>query len=165
MRHTLFVAYIAQPVVSYTDPVTLGVDCEACESVAEANRLASAYNQQGTESDVFWSVYGRHADGTVTLLGDFDAENHAKEIVGRITGCEVPESPNGLPLVHSWDDNALTVEPLEARLLAVAREAEAAGHAVTWWSPAEIGTANAEVLIETAVRAGNDFLADNGGGI
>ena len=52
---------------------------------------------------------------------------------------------------------------IEKRLIAAALEAEAAGYAVTWWTPEEIGEASAEDLLDTVIQRGNDYLADEKG--
>lgn len=48
---------------------------------------------------------------------------------------------------------------IENRLVAAAQEAEAAGYAVTWWTPEEIGEASPEDLLDTVIQHGNDYLA------
>lgn len=103
MRYTQYISYSAQPVVSHVNPETQLVDCAACTSVAHAERLAAAYHQQGHETDIFWSVYGFNTGGTVTLIGDFDGETDAKEIVARITGCDVPNEPDGEAFTFSFE--------------------------------------------------------------
>ena len=52
---------------------------------------------------------------------------------------------------------------IEKRLIAVAREAEAAGYAVTWWTPEEIGESSAEDLLDSVIQRGNDYLSDEKG--
>lgn len=104
MRYTQYVSYSAQPVVSHSNPNTQLVDCAACANIAQAERLASAYQQRGSDTDIFWSVYGFNSGGTVTLIGDFDGEQYAKEIVARITGCDVPNEPDGEAFTFSYGD-------------------------------------------------------------
>lgn len=51
---------------------------------------------------------------------------------------------------------------LLTRLTAVAREAWAAGYAITFWSPDEVGDASQERLTDLAIERGNEYLSDMG---
>lgn len=53
--------------------------------------------------------------------------------------------------------------PLEDRLAAVASEARAAGYAITYWNPTEVGQGDVETLIDAVVQRGNDYLAEANG--
>lgn len=46
----------------------------------------------------FWSLYGVTPEGAVMCIGDYEDYDWCAEIYTRITGCIVPENPDGLRL-------------------------------------------------------------------
>lgn len=49
-------------------------------------------------------------------------------------------------------------KPLLDRLVNLGLEAQAAGYAITWWAPHEVGEADPDTLLDRAIAAGNDYL-------
>lgn len=56
------------------------------------------------------------------------------------------------------DQAALKDKPLLDRLVNLGLEAQAAGYAITWWAPHEVGEADPDTLLDRAIAAGNDYL-------
>jgi hypothetical protein len=79
-----FVAYEIAPVVENHNGT-----CEPHPSLESANAAAGR---------TFWSLYGVTPEGPVLCIGDFEEYEWCAEVYSRITGCIVPENPDGLRL-------------------------------------------------------------------
>jgi hypothetical protein len=65
--------------------------------------------------------------------------------------------------VKAWRESN-EKEDFHKHLRAVAEDARQRGYAITFWSPEEVGNANADELTDIAVERGNGYLEDINGG-